>query len=157
MRECGHCFGEGENEIEEDGHYFFERCLHCGGSGQLDEHAMREDDLSSIASWLAWSEVNELRKNRNEDPEGEDWAFAAAENMMTEYEYTQDVYYSKFYRFMQQIGELSFEEQVVLIAWNKFNQEEKYSNENRMDSRRGSDSESDEGQEAIHQQEWSLG
>lgn len=157
MRECGHCFGEGENEIQEDGHYFFERCLPCGGSGQLDEQAMREDDLSSIASWLAWGEATEYRKAANEDPEGEGWAFAAAENMMTEYEYTQDVYYSKFYRFMQQIGELSGEQQDVLIAWNDYNKKEKFSNENRMDSRRESYSESDEGQEAIHQQEWDLG
>lgn len=54
-------------------------------------------------------------------------------------------------------GELSGEQQDVLIAWNDYNKKEKFSNENRMDSRRESYSESDEGQEAIHQQEWDLG
>lgn len=144
MTECGHCYGEGSEEYEEDGCFYKERCLHCSGTGQLDDEAMWRESLASVATSLALNRVSEKRKYANEDPDGEDWAFRAAENMLTEYEYTQEMYYTYFYEYSEEISKLSFEQQEVLIAWNNFN------HENRMGSRRKSDSKGNEGQEAFH-------
>lgn len=113
--ECGNCCGEGYVEFDEDGRLARDACYHCGTTGKVDEATAHMDELSVMAGNLAQFKVYNLKKAANEDPDGEGWVFRAAENMMYEYEYTQEMI--SIYRdlIMNQLTKLDFDTQKLLI------------------------------------------
>jgi hypothetical protein len=84
MPKCPQC--EGGWRIGEVG---FEPCYHCANSGEISEEQAFGDKVNAYALDLAIFMVGERKRVADEDPEGEPWAFHAAENGMREYEYTQ--------------------------------------------------------------------
>jgi hypothetical protein len=60
---------------------------------------------------MAMVHVQEYKKYRNEDSEGEGFDFCAAENMMTPWEYEQWLIYDHVPQFMDRLLELSESEQ----------------------------------------------
>jgi hypothetical protein len=89
---CSRCYGEGSRrslDPEEEDRGIEDLCYHCGGSGRVDEETARHDAKAALIASLAAEMVRAEKKARDEDPEGENWAFCAAEDMLSEYEYTQ--------------------------------------------------------------------
>jgi len=111
MISCTQCGGEGRTPEREGDHLVEAPCYHCGTTGQISEELAGHDELGALAGWLACQSVAEERAARNEDPEGEDWAFCAAENMLTEYEYTQGRIWEKEGFYQQRINELPWQMQ----------------------------------------------
>lgn len=93
--ECGSCGGEGyREERDEDarGRLVREACYHCGTTGFIDAETARKDRIAGAAELLACDIIDRRRDNTNkaaiENQDGEGWGFAAAENMMSEHDYT---------------------------------------------------------------------
>jgi DnaJ-class molecular chaperone len=85
---CMKCNGEGRVTFEEDGRMVTDACYRCGATGQVDEETDLQSRIEAAAGQLAVAHVDRMIAARNEDPEGEGWAFCAAENMMTERDYS---------------------------------------------------------------------
>lgn len=87
MARCTRCGGTG-SEVYDDGDERVEAiCSHCEGTGNCTDYQSFIDSLASVALAMAHTHVSGLKDNANSDPEGEDFAFQAAENMMAEYDY----------------------------------------------------------------------
>jgi hypothetical protein len=69
--------------------------------------------MEQLAHILGATYVQGWRKSCNEDPEGEGWAFRAAENMMSEYDYTLAMTYEKAAEVGEELTKLS---SVALVA-----------------------------------------
>jgi hypothetical protein len=85
---CERCGGSGSQVWDEDGRPVKDVCYRCSGSGRVTPEDAHQVRLQAACEVLAGIAVEARRKAYNEDPEGEDWAFAAAENMMSERDYT---------------------------------------------------------------------
>lgn len=118
---CPVCCGDGalrSLDPHEEERGINDTCYHCAGSGVIDAESYRHDKLIGVAETLATMRATELRRLRDEDPEGEGFAFAAAENMMTPHEYFIAVREGICDRYIQELLEMTAEEQDLLIAWN---------------------------------------
>jgi hypothetical protein len=124
MNQCPYCYGSGEDSFEEDGKWFYQPCLYCHGAGKLNEEEMFYNQLELVASTLANLRVNEMERAANSDPDGEDFAFRAAEHMLRPYEYRQHLYEDYKYQYLDQIMEMDCEQKRVLIAWSKYLEDE---------------------------------
>lgn len=90
---CGRCGGAGakrstcEHEerlgIEDD-------CYRCMGKGLVNEEQHFEDVKAAVVGRIALERVEALFKAALEDEDGYDFALAAAENMMSMYEYKME-------------------------------------------------------------------
>ncbi len=85
---CPKCEGGWRIEFEEGAGDIRTPCYHCGNSGFITEDEYFKDRLRGVAESLSWDIVHARIAARNADPEGEDWRFCAAENMMNEHDYT---------------------------------------------------------------------
>lgn len=86
---CGRCCGEGRQSWVEDDRWVEDVCYACGGSGSVDaEHAF-EQRLGAALDLLGRRKAHAYRCARDEDPEGEDFAFCAAENMLSARDYEE--------------------------------------------------------------------
>ena len=86
---CVRCGGSGYHSEYEGEHLVVDPCLHCNGKGHVPFSVANVDRHEALCELIANSRVNAQRKSYDESDQGEGWAFHAAENMMTEYEYTQ--------------------------------------------------------------------
>lgn len=86
---CPGCGGDGFKIVEEFGRRFEDACYHCATNGYIGREQLDADRLAGLAGRIAHQRVQEMRKSCNEAEESEGWAFHAAENRMTEYDYTQ--------------------------------------------------------------------
>ncbi len=111
MCECLRCGGTGWEYYEEDGRMVQDACYHCGNTGQVDEETDFNDRLHEVASEMAYKSVQQTIKNMNDDPDGEGFAFCAAENMTTPWELEQGMVYERIGTFMDELSKLTFEEQ----------------------------------------------
>lgn len=116
-RTCIRCRGNGV-ETFWDSEWESHVCYHCSGSGRVDEDMAFHDSLQQVAYTLAYNEVSSLRNARNENPDGEDWDFCAAENMMSGWDYFREEVYNRIPAYLDRLIEMSRESQEVLIAWN---------------------------------------
>lgn len=62
-------------------------CYHCANSGFITDEQARHDRMRGIAEGMGHRAMCAIRDARNSNPDGEDFAFCAAENMCSEYEY----------------------------------------------------------------------
>lgn len=106
--DCTRCDGEGYHE---DG-----ACYHCATDGTVDEETHFQDQLSACGQMLAAHEVNRIRSLADEDPDGEGFAFCAAEDMMTPHDYAMMLHWSISSRYHQMISEMSRRDQEILVA-----------------------------------------
>jgi ribulose bisphosphate carboxylase small subunit len=111
MATCGRCDGTGVEVYDEDDRRIESVCYHCSGSGDIDDSTAFYDSLGSVASLMSQSHVREYIRAVNEDPDGEGFAFMAAEDMMTPWELEQSLVYSYTGEFMERLEELSNEVQ----------------------------------------------
>jgi len=86
---CVRCEGLGYREDREGDRLVRDPCLHCNGKGCVSYRVASVDRHEALCETIAYARVDAQRKACNENPEGEGWAFHAAENMMHEHEYTQ--------------------------------------------------------------------
>lgn len=118
MPTCSVCQGEGSRrstdpaEVERG---IEDPCYHCGTTGEVDDETARQDHLMHVVSLLATMVVNAMRRAYDSDPEGEGWAFRAAENMMTEWEYTEDAIYWQIGQIAPWMDSLTEEEQDFML------------------------------------------
>lgn len=64
-------------------------CLHCQGKGYVNFDTAHTDSVLSLIEAVSESVVINAKKSADESEDGEGWAFHAAENRMTEYDYTR--------------------------------------------------------------------
>lgn len=112
---CEKCGGSGSESYEEDGRPVSDMCYRCAGSGKVDSETAHATRMEQVAHIVGAAYVQGWRKSCNEDPEGEGWVFRAAENMMSEYDYTLAMTYEKAAEVGQELTKLSHLAQVALI------------------------------------------
>jgi hypothetical protein len=112
---CEKCGGSGSQSYEEDGRPVSDTCYRCSGSGRVDTETAHMTKLERVASIVGAAYVQGWRKSCNEDPEGEGWVFRAAENMMSEHDYTLAMTYEKAAEVGEELSKLSHFAQVALI------------------------------------------
>lgn len=112
---CEKCQGSGTQHYEEDGRQVSDTCYRCSGSGKVDEETAHFTKLERVAAIVGAAYVSAWRDSCNNDPEGEGWAFRAAENMMCESDYTLAMQYEKAAEVGEEFAKLSHLAQVALI------------------------------------------
>lgn len=118
---CSRCYGMGYEEYEEDYNRIVrDTCYHCGGSGKVDEETHFQDQLGDVAYTLAMDTVYKIIKACNSDPEGEGWGFRAAENMMSESEYTRGCIYDYQAQYLNDLLDMDRSSQELMVAWNSY-------------------------------------
>lgn len=105
---CNRCGGDGYNWTGGDE---FEppvqdACYRCGATGKVSYDTYCQGRIEQAASSLAHIAIQEDRRCRDENPDGEDWSFCAAENMMSVYDYTLARTYEREADFVRDLGEL---------------------------------------------------
>ncbi len=112
---CEKCGGSGSESYEEDGRMVSDTCYRCSGSGKVDDEVNHHTRMEQVAHIVGAAYVQGWRKSCNEDPEGEGWVFRAAENMMSEHDYTLAMTYEKAAEVGEELSKLSHLAQVALI------------------------------------------
>ena len=135
---CPKCNGDAWQHWQEDGRWVRDPCYHCGNTGQVSEEQYFHDQLAEVANVLAWSAVSHARKAANENPDGEGWAFAAAENRISEWDYTQGVFFDYQDRFLCELAALDVDLQRALIDTNNQGVTNQPSQESKDDKARAS-------------------
>ena len=123
MPVCSRCFGEGFDTYEEDGRMVTDTCYHCGGTGKIDEETHYQDQLTEVATVMAVAHVQEYKKFKDEDPDGEGFEFCAAERMMTSWDYERCLVWDYTDQFAQRLSALPLEQQRAYVE--KLNAREK--------------------------------
>lgn len=105
MPTCRSCCGQGFVTYEEEDREVRDDCYHCGTTGNVDEDADFADRLTAMANAMAYKKVSEYKKARDTGDAGfeEDFAFCAAENMMTEYDYFRTLVWDEQYKIMDEL------------------------------------------------------
>lgn len=113
--ECGRCCGKGRQEWEEDDRDVSDVCYRCAGTGRISEESAHDLLVQRVAEVLAHNYIEDYRRACNEDPNGDGWALHAAENMMTERDYTVAAKADKAAMFSAELSKLSHTAQRALI------------------------------------------
>lgn len=103
MAKCGQCDGEGEQPSLDDyerNHGINDFCYHCNGTGKITKELANDDFRTGLIEQLARENVEAEIAIRDTHPDGEDWAFLAAENMLSPTDYSQ-------IRMMEEVDRLS--------------------------------------------------
>lgn len=103
---CSRCDGTGQVPYEEDGRWVQDACYHCSTTGQIDEEIDFQDQVESYCEDLAFKAVSRERELMDKNPDGEDFAFAAAENMMSAHDYFSARVMEDTYLFGREISKL---------------------------------------------------
>lgn len=109
METCARCRGYGSD----DG-----ICYHCEGTGKVDSYVARNDQLFAVAHSLASTWLHEYRHSRDHNYDEEDFAFCAAENMLSVPDYCDMLFWDKQDQILQELEHMSTDDQNLLIAWN---------------------------------------
>jgi hypothetical protein len=91
MPKCPKCVNGWTEVFEEGVGDIKTACYHCGNTGEISDEQVFEDRLDALVDSLAWEATEREKAMRNENPDGEDWAFCAAESGSGEHEYTLGV------------------------------------------------------------------
>lgn len=104
---CGNCGGSGYRIVDEGPEYggpMRDACYHCSNTGEIDHKTWFQDRIQQAASVIASSVTENQIRSANSNPDGEGFAFQAAENGMREYEYRQACYYENEGRAVEALG-----------------------------------------------------
>jgi len=115
---CTRC-ADGVDFYEEDGRTIRDACYHCGATGWIDDETHRYDRLQAIVAQFAVTAAHERRARMDMNEDGEDFAFCAAENMMTTNDLFTEIMWSCEAKIGAQMDALPREMQDVLLAWNE--------------------------------------
>lgn len=85
---CPNCEGGWRHDYEE-GHPTTDACYTCGNTGRLTAEQYKGFRLRVLCDMLGADVTQRMKQGRDSNPDGEGWAFCAAENGMREYDYTQ--------------------------------------------------------------------
>lgn len=119
--QCSRCYGMGYEEYEEDyGRTVRDTCYHCSGSGKVDEETDFQDKLGDVAYTLATGAVYKIIQSCNSDPDGEGWNFRAAENMMSERDYTMGYIDDYQAHYLNDLLDMDRGSQELMVAWNNY-------------------------------------
>jgi hypothetical protein len=88
---CPNCDGGWRYDTDEGGRPVQDACYTCGNSGRITEDEYFVIRMRLLADFIGTEAVQRRKRAADSNPDGEGWAFHAAENMMHEYEYTQAV------------------------------------------------------------------
>jgi hypothetical protein len=82
MATCPRCNGEGFRMVQEDhgGPLVKDSCYHCGETGKVSEEQLRSDKVQGLIAIIAGRLCYKAEQDCKSHPEGEDWAFEAAES-----------------------------------------------------------------------------
>ena len=116
MPVCSQCVG-GVVTYDEDGRTVQDACYHCSETGVVSDEVARLDALHVVVVVLAWMQARDFRRRVDSDPDGDGFAFAAAENGQTAYDYLTEKAWSYEPEISDQLLALPVEMQDVLIAW----------------------------------------
>ena len=100
---CTRCGGTGWNEWFEDDSEQRDRCYHCLTTGKVSDEIARTDKLVEICEYVARLDADDYRRALDNDPEGEDFRFHAAENMMTTRDYFGDIFMRYLYKALDRL------------------------------------------------------
>jgi len=104
---CGNCGGAGSKLVDEGyGPLVQDACYHCANTGEISRETWEKDRLQHAASVLAGDLTDNAERSANSNPDGEGFAFHAAENGMHAYEYRQCLYFNNEGRAMEAMGDL---------------------------------------------------
>jgi hypothetical protein len=122
MFPCRRCNGSGYQRYEEDGRNVRDACYHCRMTGVVDEDLNYHDRLRDVANTLAYNYVQSYKAACNDpsDEYGDDFALCAAENGMSERDYTTAMTYDYECEFAEKLCNMSSADQKLLIAWNEY-------------------------------------
>jgi hypothetical protein len=81
LMKCPRC----HNGYQDDGG----ACYHCGTTGEISDELYFTDQVTNLCLEIAIQLVHDRRKLSNQNPDGEGWAFHAAECGCSEQVYTQ--------------------------------------------------------------------
>lgn len=95
---CPNC-EDGIVSFEEDGRIVQDACYHCENTGFISPEQHRIDQIESMATSLADSVIQKMKRDCNNDPDGDGWAFHAAESGVSEHQYTASRVMSKSDQF----------------------------------------------------------
>jgi hypothetical protein len=126
METCSSCNGEGKVYFEEGGKNISDDCYHCLGCGKVDSETAHKDRIAAVASTMAYEMETEYRKERDEDPDGEGYAFIAAEHMMSPPDFFKIRCWDREEVIGKELSNLSYSIQVRLI--DKYNRPESFGN-----------------------------
>lgn len=115
MATCSRCNGTGCEYYEDDGRMQADACYHCGNTGIVDDEVDFRDALEHVATVMAWKHVKQYKQYCDSNPEGEGFDFAAAENMMTSWDYEKSLVYDYVPQFLNKLLDLEVSEQEAYI------------------------------------------
>lgn len=91
MPKCPQCNGTGYESFWEDDHFFQDACYHCGNTGHLSDEELMHDKLKNVIYSLAQYLADEYINSKDDNPDGEDFVFIAAENGLSYNDYRSGV------------------------------------------------------------------
>lgn len=114
MIRCPECV-DGYREVEEPGYGTIrDACYHCGNTGFITDEEARKDRIRNVADMLGNRAMDAERAARNGNPDGEDFAFCAAENQCSEYEYALGVASGYAMRFQDLFEKMEVRDRCLL-------------------------------------------
>jgi hypothetical protein len=108
MPTCPGCNGEGFKMVQEDhgGPLLKDSCYKCGETGKVSDAEMRAFQVQCLIDELASVMVAKAEKNCADHPDGEDWAFAAAESGCSLEEYRHARHFQETIEIAERLAEL---------------------------------------------------
>lgn len=113
---CLRCDGEGRQVWDEDGVRCLDRCYACLGMGWVGEDVAHDQALGYACDRLGALQAAAYRRARDGDPEGEGFAFCAAENMLSPREYEQALAMDFASEAMRLVASWPLDQQEWLVA-----------------------------------------
>jgi hypothetical protein len=89
---CPQCNGMKVVPVDEDGHRFEDACYHCGATGVVPdptEKDVRNDRIAKAVHVVAARLIRYAQFSADTEPNGDGWAFGAAEGHIPLYQYNQ--------------------------------------------------------------------
>jgi hypothetical protein len=116
---CTRCNGEGSVpslDEHERARGIEDTCYHCGNTGKVDAETAYEDRVYGLAHLLGDAMVRAERDACDSDPQGEGFAFQAAENGVSLHDYMQECRWAAGDAAAVQLAKLSPEVLDALLA-----------------------------------------
>ena len=98
---CPQCRGAGTMIVDEGPRRIQDACYHCSTDGYITVAQWKQDRMQMLVDRMAGIAVEHRINAVNSNPEGEGWGFAAAENGMSERDFTEECHMAESDRIMR--------------------------------------------------------